>query len=101
MSAAETQTPARQPPWLIVAADDRASAAGAVEIAHFSEVDVLITGESDTDNELAALTAHARRRPRGRVAVALPVAPPRRAVPAGRADGADPWESEPFAVGGR
>ncbi len=30
MSAAETQTPARRPPWLITAADDPASAAGAV-----------------------------------------------------------------------
>lgn len=56
----------------------------------------LVLGEN-----LLRLIARARRRPRGRVAVALPVAPVRIAVPAGRADGADPWESEQFPVGGR
>jgi hypothetical protein len=56
----------------------------------------LVLGEN-----LLRLTARARRRPRGRVAVAIAVAPSRIAVPAGRADGADPWESEQFPVGGR
>jgi predicted TIM-barrel fold metal-dependent hydrolase len=46
---------------------------------------------------LLRLTARARRRPHGRVAVALP----RAVSPAPQADGADPWESEQFPVGGR
>jgi predicted TIM-barrel fold metal-dependent hydrolase len=52
----------------------------------------LVLGEN-----LLRLTARVRRRPRGRVAVALPRVP----SPAPQTNGADPWEGEQFPVGGR
>jgi predicted TIM-barrel fold metal-dependent hydrolase len=52
----------------------------------------LVLGEN-----LLRLTAGVRRRPRGRVAVALPRVP----APVLQANGADPWEGEQFPVGGR
>jgi predicted TIM-barrel fold metal-dependent hydrolase len=52
----------------------------------------LVLGEN-----LLRLTARARRRPRGRVAVALPRVP----SPVLQSNGADPWEGEQFPVGGR
>lgn len=51
----------------------------------------LVLGEN-----LLRLTARARRRPNGRVSVALP-----RAAPTPQPAPADPWEGEQFPVGGR
>jgi len=52
----------------------------------------LVLGEN-----LLRLTARVRRRPHGRVAVALPQAP----RPVAQSNGSDPWEGEQFPVGGR